>query len=92
MREKKQHFSVIIPAYNEERRIGRTLLSVDSYLSRQGCSSEIVVVNDGSNDTTATVISHFKETIHNLIMIDNMKNRCKGWPSDKDVSCGLSAG
>ncbi len=39
--------SVIIPAYNEERRISQTLLDIDRYLSKQKYEYEILVVNDG---------------------------------------------
>ncbi|MDO8530620.1 MAG: glycosyltransferase family 2 protein [Dehalococcoidia bacterium] len=48
--------SVVIPAYNEERRIGATLLDVAQYLERQPYSSETLVVDDGSLDGTAGVV------------------------------------
>ncbi|MEK7874397.1 MAG: dolichyl-phosphate beta-glucosyltransferase, partial [Chloroflexota bacterium] len=48
--------SVVIPAYNEERRIGATLLDVAEYLERQPYSSETLVVDDGSSDGTAGVV------------------------------------
>ncbi len=44
--------SVIIPAYNEAKRIERTLLDVDAYLERQGYDYEIIVVDNHSSDTT----------------------------------------
>lgn len=49
------HLSVIIPAYNEEHRLPGTLRSVVDYLSAQPYGSEIVVVDDGSEDGTADV-------------------------------------
>lgn len=51
--------SVVIPAYNEERRIGRTLDDVVGYLERQRYASEIFVVNDGSTDGTEAVVRSF---------------------------------
>src|SRR4051794_22850599 len=47
--------SVVIPAYNEARRLGATLAEVSGYLSRQPWLWEIRVVDDGSNDETAVI-------------------------------------
>ena len=49
------HFSVIIPAFNEENRLPGTLRSVVDYLSRQPFRAEVLVVDDGSTDGTARV-------------------------------------
>src|SRR6185503_11368431 len=51
------HLSVVIPAYNEERRLPRTLDDVVAYLGRQPYSAEIVIVDDGSIDATAAVVN-----------------------------------
>lgn len=48
--------SVIIPAYNEEKRIGQTLRDIEAYLARQEYDSEIIVVDDGSRDGTAALV------------------------------------
>jgi len=45
--------SVVIPAFNEAGRIGRTLAAVRSYLVDLPFASEIIVVDDGSRDATA---------------------------------------
>ena len=42
--------SVVIPAYNEAPRLGRTLDQVLAYLDGQQYESEVVVVDDGSKD------------------------------------------
>jgi dolichyl-phosphate beta-glucosyltransferase len=47
--------SVIIPAYNEESRLPRTLSHAMEYLGAQSYSSEIIVVNDGSTDGTERI-------------------------------------
>ena len=47
--------SIVIPCYNEERRLGGTLSTVAGYLDRQSWSWEIRVVDDGSEDATADV-------------------------------------
>ncbi|PJE50800.1 MAG: hypothetical protein COV29_03605 [Candidatus Yanofskybacteria bacterium CG10_big_fil_rev_8_21_14_0_10_36_16] len=71
--------SIIIPAYNEENRIEKTLKSVDNYLSIQDYDYEILVVNDGSKDNTADVVSGLSEQIRGLRLIDNKDNHGKGW-------------
>jgi dolichyl-phosphate beta-glucosyltransferase len=48
--------SVIIPAYNEELRLPRTLSRSIEYLKAQPYASEILVVNDGSTDATERVV------------------------------------
>ncbi|MCA1626951.1 MAG: glycosyltransferase, partial [Acidobacteria bacterium] len=45
--------SLIIPAYNEAERLGRTLSQIFAYLSEQPTRSEVIVVDDGSQDETA---------------------------------------
>ncbi len=54
------HLSLVIPAFNEEKNIGETLLKAERYLSRQTYESEIIVIDDGSTDgTLAKVRSSF---------------------------------
>ncbi|MBI2677094.1 MAG: glycosyltransferase family 2 protein [Candidatus Yanofskybacteria bacterium] len=71
--------SVIIPAYNEEKRIAKTLLAVDEYLKRQTYQYEILVVNDGSKDKTAEMVNELKSQVYNLRLIDNKENNGKGF-------------
>jgi glycosyltransferase involved in cell wall biosynthesis len=75
----KTHLSVIIPTYNEEKRIALTLLDVDRYLSKQNYDYEIIVVSDGSKDNTVNIIEKTKQLVKNLILIDNKENRGKGY-------------
>ena len=72
------YLSVIIPAYNEEERVKDTIMDIVRYLSKQDYSFEIVVVNDGSKDNTASVLKELESTIYNLKFIDNNKNQGKG--------------
>jgi dolichyl-phosphate beta-glucosyltransferase len=50
------HLSVVIPAYNEENRLPRTLDDVLRYLQGQSYRAEVLVVDDGSTDATARVV------------------------------------
>lgn len=68
--------SVVIPAYNEAQRIGKTLPSVIEYLKKFGnkysVSTEIIVVNDGSKDSTLEVLNKFKDSIKIINYSPNM--------------------
>ena len=71
--------SVIIPAYNEEKRIVRTLKPTISFLSEQPYESEIIVVCDGCTDSTRQAAESFSGEFKNLRIIDYTPNRGKGY-------------
>lgn len=77
--EQEIYLSVIIPAYNEEKRIKKTLKEIDKYLSKQSYDYEILVVNDGSKDRTAKVVRELFSDIKNLRLVDNKENHGKGY-------------
>ncbi len=47
--------SIIIPAYNEAARLGQTVTQILSYLSERRDRTELIVVDDGSTDTTSAI-------------------------------------
>ena len=71
----RRSVSIIIPAYNEEKRLPATLERVREYL-RSGSweASEIVVVNDGSRDATAKIAAKAGARV-----LHNPGNRGKGY-------------
>lgn len=69
--------SVVIPAYNEERRIGATLRDVTEYLERQPYSSETLVVDDGSFDGTTDVVERYARE-HPLVRLLRAPHGGKG--------------
>src|SRR3989344_6522592 len=70
--------SVIIPAYNEEKRIERTLLDVDAYLEKQNYDYEIIVVDNNSNDHTFDVVKQLETTTVQNSTVILEKTRGKG--------------
>ena len=73
------YLSVIIPAYNEEKRITKTLNAISSYLQKQPYTYEVIVVVDGAKDGTADIARDFTVQIPNLKVIDRKKNMGKGY-------------
>lgn len=50
------YLSVVVPAFNEEARIGRTISEVIAEFDRLGVDGELLVVDDGSGDRTASIV------------------------------------
>ena len=53
-------YSIVIPAYNEERRIGKTLDSYTNFLDKK-INYEIIVICDGCTDKTVDVVKKFQQ-------------------------------
>jgi dolichyl-phosphate beta-glucosyltransferase len=79
----KPYLSIVIPAYNEEFRIARTLTRAIHFLWEKPYASEIIVVDDGSRDGTLRVIEEISRTLHTSQMtirtISLKKNRGRGF-------------
>ena len=48
--------SVVVPCYNEEQRLPRTIVQIEQYLDGHGISYELILVDDGSRDGTRRVM------------------------------------
>jgi dolichyl-phosphate beta-glucosyltransferase len=68
--------SVVIPAYNEVRRLGATLDRIAGYLGERGIEHEILVVDDGSTDATAELVA--AHPAPGLRLLRQPENRGKG--------------
>jgi dolichyl-phosphate beta-glucosyltransferase len=79
------YLSIIIPAFNEQKRIADTLYAVKDYLSTLPFTSEVIVVDDGSVDYTAEVVRTvdiYGQEIKNQtisVLMENVKNVGKGF-------------
>jgi dolichyl-phosphate beta-glucosyltransferase len=74
------HVSLVIPAYNEERRIAHTLEAAIAHLATQAYASEILVVLDGCTDRTLSMVAAHIGPHGNcdLRVFNNATNRGKG--------------
>ena len=76
--------SIIIPAYNEQSRLPKTLEQVFHFLGKQSFKSEVIVVENGSTDKTFEAAQKFAERHKNLRVIHN-EERGKGGAVQRGV-------
>jgi dolichyl-phosphate beta-glucosyltransferase len=72
-------YSIVIPAYNENSRIPAALKSVVSCIRARRWDAEVLVVDDGSTDTTAEVVREFARSAPEVQLLENPGNRGKGY-------------
>jgi dolichyl-phosphate beta-glucosyltransferase len=74
--------SIVIPAYNEEQRLGRALERISDYFSMKPgglAGIEVIVVDDGSTDGTRGVARSWADKLPFLRVLSNGENRGKGY-------------
>lgn len=79
MSDTSVHLSIVIPAFNEEHRIGDTLDVFMAYLKRQEYTWEIVVVDDGSTDAMTSMLHQNYPDTAQVKVLSYAKNRGKGY-------------
>jgi len=60
------YLSIIIPAYNEEHRLPRTLEQIFAFLGEQNYTAEVLIVENGSSDNTLGIAQQYAEKYKNL--------------------------
>ena len=66
-----EKLSIIIPTYNEERHIQRTIKKILIFLNRSAINFEIIISDDGSSDRTANLVKEFQPSHSNVIILEN---------------------
>ena len=75
----KKSLSVIIPAYNEERRLPKTVQEIERYLLSNGYDAEILIVDDGSRDGTKEVAAALEKSLTLVRLLTYPGNQGKGY-------------
>ena len=70
---------IVVPAFNEERRLPKTLQSIRAYLKSRSVRAEVLVVDDGSTDATAKVVELSLAGFPELRLLSNGRNHGKGF-------------
>ncbi len=73
----RPYISLILPAYNESRRIAQTILQARGYFASRGLSHEILVAADGT-DGTREVVAEMARDIAGLYMLGSPERKGKG--------------
>ena len=71
--------SIVVPAFNEAARIPETIAAAVSFLDTRAWVSEIIVVDDGSSDATATIVAAIANADPRVCCLRNDGNRGKGY-------------
>lgn len=79
MVDRNLDISMVIPAFNEEKRIAGTLRSVSEYFRARGIPYQILVVDDGSRDRTSEIVRNFQVEDSALRLIRLPRNHGKGY-------------
>jgi dolichyl-phosphate beta-glucosyltransferase len=77
--EKKPYLSIIIPSYKEGKRIVKTLYEIRHFLEGQNYPWEILIIVDGSPDSTAEITKDIGASMGDFKVINNSHNRGKGY-------------
>ena len=75
----RRSISIVIPAYNESQRLGRTLDRVLTFVRQQDWDAEIIVVDDGSQDNTAEIVRAYEQKYEIVRLLHNPGNHGKGY-------------
>lgn len=73
------HLSIVVPSYNEAERIGATLQTLSDWMDAQSFATEVLVVDDGSDDATVDVVWPRSEADERIRLLLNGSNRGKGF-------------
>jgi glycosyltransferase involved in cell wall biosynthesis len=81
--------SIVVPAFNEARRIAASIRKIDGFARESTLPLELIVVDDGSVDETTEIVSGLG--IKGLCLMNNPENRGKGYTVRQGVlaACGV---
>jgi glycosyltransferase involved in cell wall biosynthesis len=71
--------SIVIPAYNEEKRLPKSLETILAFVSGRYEFNEVVVVDDGSTDDTVDCVRRYAQAHPGVQLVQNPGNRGKGY-------------
>lgn len=82
---KDKFLSIVIPAYNEEKRIKQTIIQIEDFLNRKHYEYEIIVVNDGSSDETLNLVKENAARNNRIKILYGEINHGKGYSVKQGV-------
>lgn len=83
--------SIVVPCYNEEQRLPRTIEQIERYLAGKGVSYELILVDDGSSDGTRKIMDAAAERNAAVRLEALARNRGKGRALAEGVAAARGA-
>src|SRR5690348_12139703 len=77
--------SIVIPAFNEAKRLGGSLERIKQYLGSKPFPTEVIVVDDGSTDDLQGLLRAAGSAFPGIQLIRNERNRGKGFSVRRGV-------
>jgi len=81
----RPEISVVVPVFNEKKRIKKTLNRLVGYLERHSFAYEVIVMDDGSTDGTHEILNSYPAKPPKLIVIRSAHNHGKGYAVRKGI-------
>lgn len=78
MKGKRIDFSIVVPAFNEEARIKKAVREISRYLNASRSKWELIVVDDGSTDSTPRILGRLAASVPQLRILHVGQNHGKG--------------
>jgi dolichyl-phosphate beta-glucosyltransferase len=85
------HVTIVVPAYNGARRLGANLCQLSAYLDAQPYTSELVLVDDGSEEPARRILRDFAANHPAVTLVRNDVNRGKGVSVVRGMLAGRGA-
>ncbi len=79
------YLSIVIPAYNEEKKIAKDITAAYKYFKEYSIDGEVIIIDDGSTDQTYNIASGFSKQFPSLKVITYNKNRGKGYATKTGI-------
>ncbi|MFZ5644837.1 MAG: glycosyltransferase [Bacillota bacterium] len=77
--------SIVIPAYNEEKRLPKSIEKIENYLTSSGIEAEIIIVVEKSEDMTLDIAKKYQKIYPNISYIENDGRYGKGFSVRRGV-------
>ncbi|MBP9732053.1 MAG: glycosyltransferase family 2 protein [Candidatus Magasanikbacteria bacterium] len=77
-------YTIVIPVFNEEKRIPKNINTIFSYFKTQEVKTEIIFVNDGSIDSTQKILEEYRK-VYDFKLVEYKENRGKGYAIKQGV-------
>jgi dolichyl-phosphate beta-glucosyltransferase len=79
------YLSIVMPAYNEEKRVAGSLEKVGEWMRIKPFAVELILVDDGSSDGTPALLAEFQQKTRGVSVLRNEPNRGKGFSVRRGV-------